>query len=279
VTDVRDADISTAEELFGSKQADLQAAREQIAGPVPLIEQAPDCHLSLPRGLFYKGMYKKDVVVRELTGMDEEALAKHREPSDYYDMVVALGVERIDDLDLGTLPLAERQGWLRSLLIGERDQIYIAIIRATFGERKVVNFRCVHCDQEQEMELLLSEDFKPKVVEDVDNEVFTFSTSKGHELQYRLVTGDDQREAYARKGATTAEQNTILLSRCITKLNGGLIPDPTSYVRNLGIKDRQTLLTALVNHQPSIDLRLSTTCVACGQEVPLALGWADLFRT
>ena len=111
------------------------------------------------------------------------------------------------------------------------------------------------------------------------SDLFTFTTSKGDELQYRLVTGDDQREAYARKGATTAEQNTILLSRCITKCNGGLIPDPLHYVRNLGIKDRQEILTALVDHQPSIDLRLTTNCVACGLEVPLALGWGDLFRT
>ena len=278
MTDVRD-DISTAEELFRDKEADLHAAREQIAGPVPLMERAPDCHLILPRGLFVKGIFKTDVVVRELTGMDEEALAKHRDPSDYYDMVVALGTERIDDFDLAALPLADRQGWLRSLLIGERDQIYLAIIKATFGNTKVVNFSCIHCEQEQEMELVLSEDFKAKVVEDVDHEIFTFTTSKGHELQYRLVTGEDQREAYARKGATTAEQNTILLSRCITKVNGGLIPDPLNYVRNLGIKDRQEILTELVAHQPSINLRLTTTCVACGQEVPLAFGWADLFRT
>lgn len=278
MTDVRD-DLSTAEELFRDKQADLQVAREQIAGPVPLIEPAPDCNLTLPRGLWVKGVFKAEVVVRELTGMDEEALAKHRDPSDYYDMVVALGVERIDDFDLGALPLADRQGWLRTLLIGERDQIYIAIIRATFGERKTISFSCVHCNQEQETDLLLSEDFKPKIVADVDSEIFVFTTSKGHELQYRLVTGDDQREAYARKGATTAEQNTILLSRCITKLNGGLVPDPLSYVRNLSIRDRQDLLTELVDHQPSINLRLTTNCTACGLEVPLALGWADLFRT
>lgn len=278
MTDVRD-DLSTAEELFRDKESSLQQAREAIAGPVPLMEQAPDCHLSLPRGLFVRGVFKTDVVVRELNGLDEEALAKHRDPADYYDMVVALGTEQVDDFDLTTLPLADRQGWLRNLLIGERDQIYIAIIKATFGPSKTLSFSCMHCGQEQEMELVLDEDFKPKVVTDVDNEVFTFTTSKGDELQYRLVTGEDQREAYARKGATTAEQNTILLSRCIVKLNGGLVPDPLNYARRLGMKDRQALLTELVDHQPSINLRLTTTCVSCGQEVPLALGWGDLFRT
>jgi hypothetical protein len=278
VTDVRD-DLSTAEELFRDKETSLQQAREKIAGPVPLMEAAPDCHLTLPRGLFVRGVFKTDVVVRELNGLDEEALAKHRDPSDYYDMVVALGTEQVDDFDLTTLPLADRQGWLRNLLIGERDQIYIAIIKATFGDSKTLSFTCMHCSQEQEMELVLSEDFKPKIVADVDNDVFVFTTSKGDELQYRLVTGEDQREAYARKGATTAEQNTILLSRCITKVNGGLIPDPLNYVRHLSIRDRQAVLTELVDHQPSINLRLTTTCVACGLEVPLALGWGDLFRT
>ena len=85
-------------------------------------------------------------------------------------------------------PLAERQGYLRQLLIGERDQIFLAVIKATFGEEKVIGFRCMTCTEEQEMTLLLSEDFKPKEVEDVTNEIFTFTTSKGQ--RPGVPTGD-----------------------------------------------------------------------------------------
>ena len=237
MTDVQDPPF-TSEEQVQDKEQKLRDAKAQIAGPVPLMPEAPDCSLTLQRGLFVKGIHKTDVLVRELTGADEETLAKAREPGDHYDTVIALGVEKIDDFDFSELPLAERQGYLRQLLIGERDQIFLAVVKATFGEEKTIGFRCNVCSEEQEIGLLLSEDFKPKEVDDVNNEVFTFTTSKGHVLEYRLVTGDDQREAFQRKGATTAEQNTIILSRCITKLNGGLIPDPLEFVRRLPMRDR-----------------------------------------
>ena len=277
MTDVQDLPF-TSEEHVQDRERKLREAKEQIAGPVPLMAEAPDCSLRLQRGLFVKGVHKTDVLVRELTGADEETLAKAREPGDHYDTVIALGVEKIDDFDLSELPLAERQGYLRQLLIGERDQIFLAIVKVTFGEEKVVAFRCLTCAEEQEMSLLLSEDFKPKEVVDLDKAIFTFTTSKGQVLDYRLVTGEDQREAFQRKGATTADQNTIILSRIIGKLNGGLIPDPVQFVRQMSMRDRAKLLEAVVSKQPVINLEVTTNCAACQSPQTLNLGWGDLFR-
>ena len=92
------------------------------------------------------------------------------------------------------------------------------------------------------------------------------------------MTGDDQREAFQRKGATTAEQNTIILSRIITKLNGGLIPDPLQFVRQMSMRDRAQLLDVVVSKQPVINLGVTTQCAACQSSQTLTLGWGDLFR-
>lgn len=273
---VRDNPFAS-EELVGNQQDQLRAAKEVIAGPVPLMSDAPDCSLVLPRGLYIQGMFKTNATVRELTGTDEESLAKQREPNDYFDLVIALGVERIDDFDLGALPVAERQGHLRTLLIGERDMLFLAVVKATFGERKTLGFKCQTCGEEQEIDLLLSDDFKPKITDDLAMS-YAFTTSKGVELEYRLANGEDQREAFARKGATTAEQNTVILSRCIISVSGGLVVDPLGFARKLSIKDRQLLLDGLISRQPTIDLGVTTTCAACGADQALALGWMDLFR-
>jgi hypothetical protein len=277
VSDVREFFDAQAEQEV-TKQEQLRRAKEEMAGPVPLIPDAPDCVVDLPRGLWVKGEFKRTAIVRELTGADEEALAKTREPQDFFDLVIALGVQSIDDFDLSMLPTAERQGHLRQLLIGERDQIFMAVVRATFGDTKTMGFRCSMCGEQQEVDLLLSEDFKPKQVEGVDSALFTYRTSKGQELEYRLVTGDDQLEAFSRKTATNAEQNTIILSRCITKLNGGMVPDPIAFVRGLSMRDRQSLLAELIGKQPTIDLTAATRCAACGNDQVLNLDWGDLFR-
>jgi hypothetical protein len=278
VTDVQDKEDITSEELFGDKSQALQKAKEAIAGPVPLIPEAPDNKLTLPLGLYINGVHKTEITVRELTGLDEEVLAKQKEVTDFFDTVIALGVVSADDFDLASRPLSERQALLRTLLVGERDQLFVAVTRVTFGDARDVGFTCGACDEQQEMTLLLSEDFKPKEVEDLTLETWTYTTARGDVLTYRLVTGDDQREAINRKGASLAEQNSTILNNVIVKLNGGLLTDPMSYVRSMTMKDRSTLLNLLVAKQPSIDLEVTTKCAVCGNPTRVSLGWGDLFR-
>jgi len=277
VTDVDD--LFTSEQLVQDKQSKLAAAKDAIAGPVPLIPEAPDTTIILPRGLYVSGTFKKQASFRELNGSDEEVLARTKDGNDLFDQVIALGTVSIDDFDIQSLPIPERQTWLRMLLIGEREQLFLGIVTATFGESKTISFTCSMCRERQDVELLLTEDFKPKEIDPAKSlDVFDYRTVKGADLVVRLVTGEDQREAFGRKGATVAEQNTIILSRVITKLNGGMVADPMGFARSLSMKDRSALLADLVSRQPSIDLGVTTTCAVCQAEQLLNLGWGDIFR-
>ena len=259
-------------------QQKLAAAKAAIAGTTPLIPDAPDCIVNLPRGLYQGGVWKTEAEVRELTGSDEESLSRVKETTDFYDLVLAHGVIRVDDLDLTTYPVAERQVFLRELLIGERSQLLLAILVATYGDEKVLNLTCPHCDVEQELKLLLGSDFKPKHVPDINQATYEYVTKKKDLIEFRLVTGADQTEALKRKGSTTAEQNTLILSRCITKVNGQIVPDQMGYARKLGMKDRNALLSTMVDKQPDLDMNVQTVCMACGGDIIFGLGWGDLFR-
>lgn len=257
------------------KQQDLAAAKTLIAGDTPLIPDAPDTTVRLQRGIFHRGQWHKEATVRELTGEDEEKLAK-AVGGDFLDIVVALGTERLGDIEFDDLSLSERQGHMRELLIGEREVIFLAIIKATFGNTRTMGFKCPSCETDQEVDFLIDEDFKPKDTKVED--VYTYTLRNGHIVEIRLATGADQREALDMKGATMAQQNTVIISRCVTKLNNGLIPDPLGFARKLGLKDRQEILAILIDNQPSVDLGVTTTCSACSAEVPLQLGWANFFR-
>lgn len=270
-------DVFASEQQHSDKQADIRAAKEAIAGPVPLIADAPDSTCRLPRGLFQRGNWQKEAEVRELVGTDEEALAKTSDQLSFFSSVIALGVTRIGEVDFTQVPLAERKFYLGELLIGEREQLFMKVIQASFGDAKVIPFTCTECDTEQEFTLILSQDLKPKEVPDIEQSV-VYTTKKGDVLDVRAALGADQEETLGKKGASLAEQNTILLSRCITKRNGELIVNPLEYARGLGIKDRLALLDKLMERQPSVSLDLKTTCVACSAEQNIALGWGDLFR-
>lgn len=258
-------------------QDDLRRAKEMAAGPVPLLGEAPDVLTSLPRGLFHNGTWQRSIVVRELTGVDEEALAKVADQLAFYDTVIALGVESIGELDLSSMPVSERKGYLNQLLLGERDMLFMKVAQASFGNEKDIDFVCARCETRNTITILLSHDFPPKEVAD-NSGIHSYTTSKGDVLEYQPAVGSDQEEALSRKGATLAEQNTIILSRCLTKRNGQMIVDPLKYARNMGIRDRQNLLDALIALQPVIDLSITTKCVGCGGDQTLNLGWGDIFR-
>jgi hypothetical protein len=271
-------DVLTSEELHRSKQDEIRAAKEAVAGPIPLIADAPKAGFKLPRGLFDRGVWHKEVEVRELTGADEEALAKVPDQLAFFSTVIALGVTSIGSIDLASLPVAERKFRLGELLLGEREQLFLQVVQTSFGDEKVIPFTCNLCNVEQEAALILSVDLLPKEIEDVDTPLFHYVTKDGDDLEFRPAIGADQEEAMGKKGATAAEQNTMMIARCVTKRNGQLIPDPTGFSRNLGIRDRQALLNKLIERQPSVDLDVRTKCVGCGGDQTLSLGWGDLFR-
>ena len=258
--------------------SELARAKEVAAGPVPLIQDSVDPHVDLPRGLMYNGTWNKRAVVRELTGIDEEAMSRVKDITEIYDTVLALGTTRIGEVDLENQTLPSRQGQLQQLLLGERDMLFVGIVRMTYGDKKLMLFTCPMCKEEQELTVVLSEDFPVTHVDNIEQTEFTYMTSKGQKVLYRPAVGSDQMEALRRKNASGAEQNTILISRCIKMVDDNLVVDPMGYARKLSLRDRHALMADLVAHQPSVNMTVKVDCVGCREEQTIALGWGDLFQ-
>jgi hypothetical protein len=279
VTDTLPTPGMTGERTDTPTQADLDKARTLTVGDTPQIQESVEPYVDLPRGLQYAGTWQKRAMVRELTGVDEEAISRVKEITDIYDTVLALGTARIGEVELGSLPLVERQGYLAQLLLGERDQLYIGIVRQTYGDHKKMLYTCANCQEQQELTVVLSEDFTMTTVDDVGRTEFDYISSKGDRIVYRPAVGADQIEALKRKNATMAEQNTVILSRCILRVNDdSVIVDPVAYARQLPMKDRQGLLAELIRRQPTVNMTVTVDCVACREEQTIPLGWADLFQ-
>ena len=274
MTDVIPTSIGEPKDL----ESQLAAAKEAMVGPVPLIEPSPDTHIDLPRGLNYNGRVMKRAEVRELTGVDEEALSKCKKTSDTFDTVLTRGVVRIGDLALEDLPMAERQNHLRGLLIGERDLLAMEVAKATYGDTRLFPYVCGLCNYKQDLKVSITEDIKLKEMdENVEDRHFDFSTSRGMTLKYRLPTGNDQMEVLSRD-MTMAEQNTLILSNCVTQVEGGPVVDPMNFARGLSMRDRQALLKEMVDRQPTLTWEVRFPCLGCGEEQQVSLGWPDFFR-
>jgi hypothetical protein len=248
-----------------------------LIGEMPRMEDPSDPVVHLPRGLLLPtNTWATEAEVRELTGEDEEYLARFKDMNDYYDNLIARGTVRIGEQDFTSLPTAERIQQLGMLLIGEREMLMLGIARMTYGDTKTYNMTCPDCEAEFEFDLMITEDIKFKEVEDVQTFSHTFVTKRGT-LTYRPLIGQDQMEALKHKGSD-AEKNTLLISRAITMVDGRILPDPVGFAKKLSMKDRALFLQKLTDQQPSAEMTLDIPCAACKEVHPSTFAWWDFFR-
>lgn len=264
-----------AETLISDPKVVAQAVKsiELSAPAVEITTQAPsDSEVSLPGGFINReGALIKYAEVRELNGADEEAIARAGSTGKALNVMlqrglVSLGMEQASKEDL------------EKLLSGDRDAILIGIRRATFGHTIDFEGACPTCSAEQTITLDLNNDIPIKTLDDpVEDRMWTYESKNGR-VVVGLPTGLTQRRLLENSDKNSAELNTILLAGCIASVNGSpSIGAPT--VLQLGWKDREVLVQEILDKNPGPRLgEVSKACQACGEQIPMPLSLAALFR-
>ena len=101
------------------------------ASPEPDPEIPPNDLVDLPGGIIRADVIRT-AVVRELTGKDEEALARASQslnPFHFVNTLLECGVVRFGQEDE-----SETRQLLKEALIGDRDALILGIRRATYGD-------------------------------------------------------------------------------------------------------------------------------------------------
>lgn len=259
---------------------DVAVVNNAIADPVPSMPDVPQVTIDLIRGLHdaENDTWHTEAEVRELTGEDEEYLAglenkKGLLYSEYMNSLLARAVIRI-----GTLPLdggPKAKAIINRLMLPDRDLLYLAVVKATYGETRLINVVCGSCKTKNDVELVLDEDF-PIHQPDFDiRKGLQVKTSKGT-VALRLPNGDDT--VYAQeKTKNDAELNTVMLSRCAVWPKGKAPEDPLKWARSLNIGDRKKLINSLLDVKvgPTLE-EVDTQCASCGEDMPILLDWVSL---
>jgi hypothetical protein len=264
----------------GIRALDEGVVKQTIAGEHPKVDPTPNLTVELPRGIHHDGVWHTDVHIRELTGRDEEHLSRFKTEEEVLDGILALGTVRVGSIDLSKEPVSSRTTKLGNLLVGERLMVYLAIVRATFGNEKNMEFTCGSCETQNNTTILLDTDFPAEIPEDIEESVFTYTTRSGSVIVYRPVTGADVMSLNF-KGSdklSQSERNSRILARIIKNVDGEPPFSVDDYVRDLGMKDRLGLLTEVSERQPNIEWMLKIECVGCHEEVSIPVHWGSLFR-
>lgn len=231
-----------------------------------------DTAVTLPGGFINAaGEVITDAEVRELTGSDEEAIARATNIGKAILVILQRGVVRV-----GNQRADERL--LDELLSGDRDMLLLAIFKATFGNTAEHSVFCVGCGDIKKVEIDIDEDIKVKTLADpINDRVFTVQGKK-NTFTVQLPTGITQKEMIINSDKSAAELSTIMLENTVLKIDNSPVLSKLQ-VQNLGLVDRRKINEAINKRLtgPQFD-DVKVICPDCEGEVSVPVNFGTLFQ-
>lgn len=255
-------------DLVNQMVAQALAEPEKEAKSV-VVTPPSDVHVTLPGGYTNAaGESVTTVEVRELTGKDEEAIARAQN----------LGKALLQVINRGTVKIGKEvatEEALDAMLAGDRDTIMLGIYKATFGNTPELQGFCGGCNTFKPVTVNINDDIKVKTL--VDEPTFIVNAKCG-EVVVTLPTGYCQKELVNNSDKTMSELTTILLENCILKINGRPVISKAQ-IQNLGISDRR-LIGETINKNAigPVFEEISVSCPDCESEVKTPINLGILFR-
>ena len=210
--------------------------------------------------------------VKELTGADEEAIAKIGSTAKSLNLLLQRGLLKLGDKEA-------TKDDLDSLLSADRDAILLGIRKVTFGTEVKLTTKCLGCNTFDEHTMVnLDDDIEVKFLADpIADRTWEVQSSKGV-IRLGLPNGITQKKIMDNLDKTAAEINTLLLAGCILSVDGApAMGTPTAL--SLGMSDRANIIKDILDRNPGPRLgEVTKVCKACGEEMALPLSLLDLFR-
>lgn len=269
-------DAERANRMISEAVADT-ASSATASEPVT-VRRPPDTEVELLVGLVnqLEGTTEKRAVVRELTGVDEEALAAPaltRSIPKYLNAVAVRGTETIGEVKATDDVIA-------GLLIGDREMLLIGIRRATYGDDLELITHCPHCKTTDEDFVYSLADVPTRGLDRVEDAIygFTLDLPSGKTAQVTLPRAADQDALLTATDKNAGELNTLMLSRCVQRIDDQPVMGE-GQVKSLSIRDRDFIMKAINDRTPGPRLgEAKRTCGACEKEFDLEIGLLDIFR-
>jgi hypothetical protein len=247
-----------------SVASDAEAVNQAIQDPAPQIASPKSLQVELLRGFFDGTEWQTSASVKELTGVDEEALSAFdiRNGVSYSEYI---GATRVED----------NPAILDNLIIGDRDVLFLGTLKATYGRYREFELICRECGGHNDIKIDLEDDFKVDESSEDLRVPLSATLRDGTVIQLNYPTGADS-QYVSKKAKTTAEQNTLMLARCAV-LPGMDRPQAEVWAKNLNLADRNKLVKTLLSAQPGPRMEeVETQCAHCNAKLVLALDWVSL---
>ena len=258
--------------------AQANIVNDAISDPPPEMHPLLDTSVELFRGVYDgdAGVWYKTATVQELTGSDEEKLSSLQSKKDttffdYMSAVLSCSIESI-----GPHTPSKQPHLVNKLILPDRELLFLATVRATYGTERQMNVRCGKCNGLNDVVINLDDDI-PIIRPELDfNEPIEVKLTKGKSIRVRMPNGEDTTESQ-KDTKTDAEVTTKLLSRLAVFADGQEPANRLAWSKSLSIADRRLIAQTLVKIEAGPKMEeVETQCAHCDATLPVSLDWVSL---
>lgn len=234
--------------------------------PLPLVYELAGGYLRLD------GSWTKEFEVRELTGRDEEALARLKDPLDILGGIIDRALVRVGDEP-------SSPDVVDGLMAGDWETVLLAVRIVTFGATMEYAPTCPSCKTKYELTIDLTKDIAYRRMDDIADATYSVVGRHGTKYSLQPLYGSGQRKVLKQgMDARMADINTVILKECVTDIDGEPVLTEDQ-VKDLPVLDRRTLLREIGDRRVGPKLmEVTIKCPACDAEEDFPLTVAALFQ-
>ncbi len=259
-----------------SEQAEV--FNEAIADDPPEMGKPAPTTVKLLCGLWdtETGKWQDQAIVSEMTGEDEEELDRltTQDNLSYADYTSALLRRAVTSV--GGIQVADNPSVLDNLIIGDRDLLFMGVIRATYGNIRSFSVVCPDCEEKNEIKVNLDEDFEMDNPKSDPRETRTVTLRNGNTVKIKYLTGGDA-SSIASSGDTPAVQNTEIVVHSVVWDDDRSLAVRKEWAKALSLADRKVIVKAVLDDQPGPRLEeVNAPCAYCSKDISMVLDWVSL---
>jgi hypothetical protein len=261
-----------------STKSDATAVNDALRDPLPEFRPSESLKVTLQRGLMdpISGLWQTEAEVREMTGADEEYLAGIDAKGNVMYSEYMVSLLKRATTKIGTIDVQSNVNVIDNLSLGDRDTLFLGVIKATYGSTKEFQVTCSKCAEDSDIVMNLEEDFKLQEPNVDLHEPMVVKLRNGKSVKLRVPTVSDT-SYVGKKAQTISAQNTLMLARCTVWTDGEQPSDLEVWAKSLNVGDRNKMVKALLDVKagPSIEA-VNVPCAHCGEELTISIDWISL---
>ena len=258
--------------------ADVASVNEAIKDKPPEVSDAAPTTVKLLRGVLSTdtGKWQKTATVREMTGEDEEELARLSTNDDLTYAEYTSALLRRAVLSIGSQNTSDNPTMIDDLLIGDRDLLFLGVIKATYGNIRDFSVTCGACSSTNDVQVDLDKDFPITEAKGSLTKTRSITMKDGTEIQIKYLTGKDAQHI-ASAGETMAEQTTAIVANSVVWDDDRTLAVKEQWAKAISIADRKKIVNTVLDDQPGPSMEeVEAPCAHCDEPIVMMLDWASL---